>query len=140
MKYNILYSERDLSAKFEKRHPGIATQPHAPPDLDQRESKQDIFSGPSARSDLSTLIGHPLLGRGRGQSSGPGSSVETLDFASPLAPQVAAPPQSTTMEILTGLWMLPTDTEAGLWMLPTGYQSFETGDSLNSNREETMEI
>ncbi|KAJ4961585.1 hypothetical protein NE237_021495 [Protea cynaroides] len=65
-------------------------------------------SGPGARSDLSTLIGHPLLGRGRGAEFAPGSSVETLDFASPLAPQVTAPPQSTTMEILTGLWMLPT--------------------------------
>ncbi|KAJ4961941.1 hypothetical protein NE237_021851 [Protea cynaroides] len=98
--YNLSHSERDLSVKFDKRRPGIATQPHAPPDLGQRTRVNQAFRGdPGARFDLSTLIGRPPLGRGRGRSSGLWSqhdsrfsSVEMLDFASHIAPQVAAPP------------------------------------------------
>ncbi|XP_042499864.1 zinc finger CCCH domain-containing protein 41-like [Macadamia integrifolia] len=98
--YNLSHSERDLSAKFEKRRPGIATQPRAPLDLGQRTRVNHAFRGdPSARFDLSTLVGRPPLGRGRGRSSGPWSqhdsrfnSVEVLDFTSHMGPQVATPP------------------------------------------------
>ncbi|KAJ4973104.1 hypothetical protein NE237_006278 [Protea cynaroides] len=74
--YNLSRSDRDLSAKFEKRRPGIAIQPC---------TSLDLGSFP--------------LGRGRGRSSGPWiqhdsrfSSVDKLDLALQMAPQGGTPP------------------------------------------------
>ncbi|XP_042498449.1 zinc finger CCCH domain-containing protein 27-like isoform X2 [Macadamia integrifolia] len=97
--YNFSHSERDLSAKFEKRRPGMAVQPCGPLDLDQRMRVNQAFRGETgARFDLSASLGRPSLGRGRGRNSGPWSqhdsrfsSVDMLDFALQMAPQGAAP-------------------------------------------------
>ncbi|XP_043706788.1 zinc finger CCCH domain-containing protein 27-like isoform X2 [Telopea speciosissima] len=98
--YNLSHSERDFSAKFEKRRPGMAIQPFAPLDLGQRTIVNQAFRGdPGARFDLSTSLGSPPFGRGRGRSFGPWSqhdsrfsSVDMLDFALQMAPQGATPP------------------------------------------------
>ncbi|KAF8408289.1 hypothetical protein HHK36_007438 [Tetracentron sinense] len=103
-KYNISPLERDLSTKFEKRPPGLATFVRAPLDLSQRIRVNQAFRGdPGPRFDSSTSLGRHPIGRGRGRGSGPWnlhdtrfSSVDTLDFASQMALQGSAPPSLFT--------------------------------------------
>ncbi|XP_010251129.1 PREDICTED: zinc finger CCCH domain-containing protein 27-like isoform X1 [Nelumbo nucifera] len=91
--------ERDFSAKFEKRHPGLVTLPRPPFDLGQRTKVNPSFHvEPGTRLDLSTSVGRLPIGKGRGRSSGLWNqhdsrfgSVETLDFASQMAPWGPAP-------------------------------------------------
>lgn len=97
--YNLPQSERDLSAKFEKRRPILSQMPRAPFDLSQRTRVNQAFRGdPGAPFDLSASLGRLSSSRGRGKSSGPWnqhysrfSSVDTLDFASQMAPQGPMP-------------------------------------------------
>ncbi|XP_010248594.1 PREDICTED: zinc finger CCCH domain-containing protein 27 [Nelumbo nucifera] len=96
--YNPTPPERDFSAKFEKRRPSVAALSRPPLDLGQRTKVNPPLRGdPGTRFDLSS-VGRLPIGRGRGRSSGPWnqhdsrfSSVDTLDFASQMAPQGPTP-------------------------------------------------
>ncbi|KAF8390472.1 hypothetical protein HHK36_024998 [Tetracentron sinense] len=98
--YNLAPLDRHLSAKFEKRRPPLAPFPGAPLDLSQRTRLNQAFHGdPGPRFDLSTFPGRLSLGRGRGRCTGPWNqhdsrfnSVDTLDFASQVAPRGSTPP------------------------------------------------
>lgn len=77
-------------AKLEKRRAGLASFP--------TRVIQTLRNDCAPRFDMSTSLNRPPIGRGRGRSNGPWnqhdtrfSSIDTLDFASQIAPQGPIP-------------------------------------------------
>ncbi|KAF5178622.1 Zinc finger ccch domain-containing protein [Thalictrum thalictroides] len=137
--YNPASSDRDLSAKIDKRR--VAPLPRTGYDLGLRTRLNQAFHGdPGPHLDLPTSLSRLPTGRGRGRGSGPWnqhdfkfSSMDALDFASQMPPQGPTPNGLFAGMGLQTFGMIPGIPNGGLDTLhPLGLQG-ALGPQINQS-------